>query len=59
MDDRHYTGDDTRELGPKHDICEHCGSCRCPDCKDCACDEQPVTAAALAVAVSAVLRRNK
>jgi hypothetical protein len=32
MEDNHYTGDDTREFGPRHQACHECGACVCPDC---------------------------
>lgn len=57
MEDRAHTGDDMREFGPEHDICPHCGSCRCEDCKDCACHE--ATTADLTTAFAAVVRRAK
>jgi hypothetical protein len=54
MEDRNYTGDDTREFGPEHDICINCGACRCDDCRDCACRE--ATSEELSAAFAALVR---
>lgn len=32
MEDRNFTGDDTREFGPAHERCRECGCCVCEDC---------------------------
>ena len=56
-DDWKTTDPADAQLGPEHDICEACGSCRCDDCRDCLCLE--ATAEDLTTAFAAVVRRAK
>lgn len=41
MEDRNYTGDDTREFGPEKDVCPHCGGDLVDDGHEPECEWHP------------------